>query len=132
MKLREIALGLTLALSVAFNAYADDGQSAYDKGDYAAALAYWQPMAKGGDASAQDGLGSLYALGKGVPQDYDKATTWFARAADQGLAKAQFHLGYAYLRGDGVTRDLNIATAWFQKAAAQGYAPAQNILKKMN
>ncbi|MDE1994494.1 MAG: sel1 repeat family protein, partial [Rhizobiaceae bacterium] len=61
MKLREIALGLTLALSFAFNAYADDdGQSAYDRGDYAAALAYWQPMARQGDATAQDGLGSLY------------------------------------------------------------------------
>ncbi|WP_229202591.1 tetratricopeptide repeat protein [Rhizobium rhizogenes] len=83
-------------------------------------------------AASQDNIGSLYALGKGVPQDYAQAIGWFAKAADQGLPKAQFHLGYAYLRGDGVTRDRNMAIAWFRKAAAQGYAPAQSILDQMN
>ncbi|HEY0124337.1 MAG TPA: tetratricopeptide repeat protein [Rhizobium sp.] len=132
MRLRQIGLGLTLALSIAFHAQAGDGQAAYDKGDYAGALASWQPLADKGDAVSQDNLGSLYALGKGVPQDYAQAIAWFAKAADQGLPKAQFHLGFAYLRGDGVTRDRNMAIAWFREAAAQGYAPAQSILDRMN
>jgi TPR repeat protein len=132
MRLRQIGLGLTLAFSIAFHAHADDGQTAYDKGDYAGAIASWQSLADKGDAASQDNLGSLYALGKGVPQDYTLAITWFAKAADQGLPKAQFHIGFAYLRGDGVTRDRNVAIAWFRKAAAQGYAPAQGILDQMN
>ncbi|MDL2397738.1 tetratricopeptide repeat protein [Rhizobium mayense] len=132
MRLRQISLGLTLALSIASQAHADNGQTAYDKGDYVGALAYWQPLADKGDAASQDGLGSLYALGKGVPQDYAQAIAWFAKAAGQGLPKAQFHIGFAYLRGDGVTRDRSIAIGWFRKAAAQGYQPAQSILDQMN
>jgi TPR repeat protein len=132
MRLKQIGFGLTLALSIAFHAHAEDGQVAYDKGNYGSALASWRPMADQGDAISQDNIGSLYALGKGVQQDYAQAIGWFAKAANQGLPKAQFHLGYAYLRGDGVTRDRNMAIAWFRKAAAQGYAPAQSILDQMN
>ncbi|MBB4569729.1 tetratricopeptide repeat protein [Rhizobium leucaenae] len=132
MRLRQIGFGLALALSIVFQAHAEDGQAAYERGDYASALAHWQPLAIKGDAASQDGLGSLYALGKGVPQDYAQAIAWFAKAANQGLPKAQFHLGYAYLRGDGVTRDRNTAIGWFRKAAAQGYAPARGILDQMN
>jgi len=133
MRLKQMGFGLMLAFAVAFQAHAaDDGQSAYDKGDYTGALAHWQPLADKGEPVAQDGVGSLYALGKGVPQDYGQAVSWFAKAADQGLPKAQFHLGFAYLRGDGVARDRNRAIAWFKKAAAQGYAPAQQILDQMN
>jgi hypothetical protein len=43
-----------------------DGLNAYDKQDYAAALKEWEPLAKQGNADAQNNLGTMYANGKGV------------------------------------------------------------------
>src|SRR6185312_2447481 len=67
----------------------DDGAAAYDRGDYAAALQRWKPLADKGDAAAQIALGGLYADGLGVNQSYPDAAQWFKRAADQGNARAQ-------------------------------------------
>jgi len=46
------------------------GKDAFYRGDYATALKEWQPLAEQGDADAQFNLGSLYANGQGVPQDF--------------------------------------------------------------
>jgi TPR repeat protein len=43
-----------------------DGLNAYDKQDYDAAFEEWQPLAKQGNADAQNNLGTMYANGKGV------------------------------------------------------------------
>ena len=64
----------------------DDGQAAYDRGDYATALQLWRPLADQGDASAQSSLGAMYAFGKGVQRDDAVAVTWFRKAAEQGHA----------------------------------------------
>ena len=56
-----------------------------DKGDYATALQEWRPLAEQGLAQAQNNLGSMYARGEGVPEDYVKAYMWWS------LAKAQGH-----------------------------------------
>jgi len=47
----------------------EDGQSAYQRGDYAAAMGYWRPLADRGDASTQNNIGILYRYGRGVPED---------------------------------------------------------------
>ncbi len=46
----------------------DDGLAAYQRGDYAAALNFWKPLAEKGDAAAQNYLGLIYDEGQG-PQD---------------------------------------------------------------
>ena len=51
----------------------EEGIQAYKKGDYATAARAWLPLAQQGDARAQFLLGSLYAQGYGVPQDYGTA-----------------------------------------------------------
>src|SRR4030095_12663603 len=48
----------------------EEGIQAYKHGDYATAARAWLPLAQQGDARAQFLLGSLYAQGYGVPQDY--------------------------------------------------------------
>ena len=63
---------------------AEAATAAYQHADYAAALRLWRPLARLGIADAQQALGTLYALGKGVPRDYVTAYLWFALAANAG------------------------------------------------
>ena len=45
------------------------GAAAYQQGDFATALRLWRSLAYLGEAFAQAALGTMYANGKGVPQD---------------------------------------------------------------
>jgi TPR repeat protein len=102
----------------------EDGQAAYQKGDYATALSQWRPLADQGNAYAQAALGKMNEVGQGVPQDDAQAVAWSRKAADQGFAPAQDDLGKMYHKGRGVPRDDAQAVAWFRRAADQGF-PAQ-------
>jgi TPR repeat protein len=66
----------------------EDGEAAYESGDYATALQIWRPIAERGDARAQFDLGVLYNNGRGVAQDYVIAHKWFSLAAAQGDERA--------------------------------------------
>ena len=57
------------------------GIEAWQKGDFAAAVAAWQPLAAKGDADAAFNLGQAYRLGKGVPIDLARAQGLFEQAA---------------------------------------------------
>ena len=67
----------------------DDAAVADTRGDYRTELRLLQPLAEQGNAQAQYMLGELYAIGKGVPQDYVEAAKWFREAAEQGFLDAQ-------------------------------------------
>ena len=84
-----------------------------------------------GDATAQVGLGVLYAEGLGVPSDDVEAVRWYRLAADQGNAYGQANLGFMYETGRGVTQDHVKATRLYRLAADQGYAGAQYNLGAM-
>jgi TPR repeat protein len=84
--------------------------------------------AKQGNAEAQNLLGEMYFLGKGVKQDYQEAAKWYRKAAEQGRANAQYNLGFMYENGQGVIQDYQEAAKWYRKAAEQGDANAQNLL----
>ena len=60
------------------------GFAAFQKGDYAAALREWTPLAEQGDAKAQNNLGVMYAEGHGVLQDYVTAHMWANIASMNG------------------------------------------------
>src|ERR1700734_2433937 len=93
------------------------GLAAYNRGDFAAALQEWQPLAEQGDANSQYNLGLLYARGEGVPQDYQKAIVWYQKAAEQGVPAAEYNLGVMYANGQGVTANPQEASKWFLQAA---------------
>ena len=78
---------------------------AYERGDYATALAGFQNYAEQGNAAAQSNLGVMYANGEGVPEDDAEAVRWYRLAAEQGYAAAQFNLGFMYANGEGVPED---------------------------
>ena len=96
------------------------GLDAYQRGDFAAAMKEWQPIADAGDPQAQYNLGLLYARGQGVSQDYAKAAQWYEKAAVQGVPAAQYNLGVMYANGQGVAANPEQAAKWFLKAAEQG------------
>ena len=73
----------------------------------------------GEDEWAQTRLGSIYAEGQGVPQDYQEAVKWYRLAAAQGYAPAQSSLGLAYEKGQGVPQDYREAVKWYRLAAAE-------------
>ena len=45
----------------------------------------WRPLAEKGDAAAQWSLGTMYAEGQGVPQDYVLAHMWMNLAVAKGV-----------------------------------------------
>jgi len=96
------------------------GLAAYNKGDFAAALKEWKPLADTGSRDAQYNLGLLYMDGKGVPKSYEEAAKWFERAANQGQLEAQHNLGAMYGGGLGVRRDYVQAYKWESVCAARG------------
>ena len=98
---------------------------ALEKGDYAAALKEFLPLARKGSSVAQFNLGFIYHEGKGVPQNFTEALKWYRLASDQGDPAAQFNLGAMYDKGDGVPQDYKEAVKWYRLAAGQGIPNAQ-------
>ncbi|MGH6893481.1 MAG: tetratricopeptide repeat protein, partial [Dongiaceae bacterium] len=74
------------------------GWNAFGRGDYAGALAVWQPLAEQGDVAMQLLVGSIYDYGQGVPQDDAEAIKWYEMAANRGSAKGQYQAGAVYAR----------------------------------
>lgn len=88
-----LALSIGLASSPASAQSVRAGIEAWQKGDAAAAVAIWRPLADKGDADAAFNLGQAYRLGKGVPLDLAHAQGWLERAARKGHVDAAATLG---------------------------------------
>ena len=121
---------MTLAVPVNAGPF-EDGEAAYQQGDYVTALTFWRPLAEQGHAKAQTILGFMHTEGLGAPRDYVEAVKWYRMATEQGFADAQILLGIAYAIGRGVPQDYAEAIKWYRKAAEQGHARAQTILGVM-
>jgi TPR repeat protein len=67
----------------------EDGMAAYDAGDHQKAFRLWKRSAEQGAMAAQILLGSMYAEGKGVPEDDVRAYVWLSIVATQRIANAQ-------------------------------------------
>lgn len=80
------------------------------------------------NAESQLALGTMYAEGKGIHQDYNMAVKYFSLSAEQGNAVAQYNLGISYGNGYGVQRDQAESLKWFRLAAEQGLISAQLVL----
>ncbi len=94
--MKRLLVVAALAVGLAMPAWGQDfdaGLAAYERGDYAAALKEWKPLAEQGYAAAQFNLGAMYDNGQGVPQDDAQAVQWYRLAAEQGMAEAQNNLG---------------------------------------
>lgn len=123
-----LVLSFVVSSDVVFAGPLEDGEAAYNRGDYATALRLLGPLAEQGNAGAQLHLGQMCAQGEGVAQDYKEATKWYQLAALQGDAVAQFNLGLMYDQGNGVPQDFQEEMKWLRLAALQGDAAAQTNL----
>lgn len=108
------ALGMTAAPLAAQSVKA--GIEAWQRSDYAAAVAIWRPLAEKGDADAAFNLGQAYRLGRGVPTNLGAAQTWFERAAEKGHIDAQATLGLLLFQNGNQPEGLK----WLKAAAEQG------------
>jgi len=87
LALRPTIVVILLILSLAAQVAADpleDGTVAYNSGDYATALRLFQQSADKGSAVAQFSIGTMYANGQGVAQNYSEAAKWYGLSANQG------------------------------------------------
>ncbi len=89
---------------------------AFDRANFATALAIWMPMAERGDAAAQTYVGEIYQKGLGVDPRYDLAAQWYQKAAHSGYRRAQINLGFLYEKGLGVPQDSRTASQWYHRA----------------
>jgi uncharacterized protein len=90
--IRPIVIAIALVAALVGPASAQDwqkGLAAYDRGDYAAALREWRPLAEQGHAKAQNNLGGgMYEKGQGVPRDKVSAYMRYNLSAAQGYEDA--------------------------------------------
>lgn len=109
-----IALALSLAAASPVSGQSvGAGIEAWQKADYAAAVAIWRPLADKGDPDAAFNLGQAYRVGRGVPADMAASQAWFEQAARKGHLDAQATLGLMLFQSGNLTGGLR----WLKLAA---------------
>ena len=132
MRLKHFLIGVALAaLQASAMAGFVEGATAYNARNYALALKEITPLAKAANPDAEQLLGLMYYMGRGVARDYRQAFFWSQKAAAAGKADAQYVVGAMYYTGNAVPLDQRQAVMWFHKAAEQGHADAQHALALM-
>ncbi len=106
----------------------DDAMKMYRRGDHAAALEIWKPLASNGNVDAQYNLGVMYAAGIGTDENDTRAVEWFRQAAMQGHPIAQRNLGIMYANGEGTASNFKRSYVWLQLAANRGDVHAREAL----
>lgn len=115
-----------LALAVSSPALADvkAGVDAWERGDFAKAVAEWRDPAAKGDADAQFNLGQAYKLGRGVPMDLKQAEAWYKKAADRGHVQAADNYGLVLFQDNRREE----AMPYIRASAGRGEPRAQYVL----
>jgi TPR repeat protein len=105
-----------------------DGQAAFNTGNYDLAFSLWQTRATQGHSDAQVFVGLSYANGWGVDKNTKLAGHWYQKAAKNDNASGQFLLGIYLISG----RDANLpkGVMWLRRAAENGDTSAKGFLKK--
>lgn len=100
-------------------------------GDYEAALSLWEPLARKGNARAQNNIGACFVDGLGVEPDLDLARRWLELSAEGGDPVGRRNLATLYFKGQGVGQDYARAADLYRAAAGDGDGPAQDMLSWM-
>ncbi len=105
--------------------------AAVERGEHAAALALWGPLAHAGVGRAQNNIGACFAEGLGVAHDPALALRWLTLSAEGGDPVGQRNLAALHFKGEGVAQSDAEAMRLYRLAAEQGDAPAQDMLSWM-
>lgn len=109
----------------------DAALTAAKAGDYDTALALWEPLARAGNARAQNNIGACFAEGLGIPSDRPLALKWLTLSADAGDPVGQRNCAAFHMQGSDATgsdADPAKAAKLYRLAAVQGDAEAQDML----
>ena len=106
----------------------EDGQAAFNSGNYDLAFSLWQTLATQGHSDAQVFVGLSYANGWGVDKNTKLASHWYQKAASGNNASGQFLLGLYFISGN--ESELATGVMWMRRAAANGDTSAKRFLKK--
>ncbi len=109
----------------------DDAYYAYEKGDYETALLKLRPLIKQEHVGAHFLLGSMYHVGEGVSQNFQKAVKLYKIAAEKGNNAAQFFLGNMYSLGLGIQQDYVLAYTWYSISLSNGLEEAEAKLNEI-
>ena len=123
MRFRIASAALALLAAPAAAQSVRAGIEAWQKGEHAAAVAVWTPLAAKGDADAAFNLGQAYRLGKGVPIDLGRAHQYLEQAARKGHVDAAATLGILLFQNGNRTG----AMRWI-KVSANGGEPRSQLL----
>ncbi|PZN96976.1 MAG: hypothetical protein DCF31_02215 [Alphaproteobacteria bacterium] len=104
------------------------GVELWRAGDYAGAVAMWQPFANGNDPDAMFNIGQAHKLGRAVPKDLGVARDWYRRAALKGHLPAQANLGILLFQAGEKAE----AVRWLRAAADKNEMRAQYVLGVAN
>jgi len=133
VEMKRVFVLLVILFSVGFSKNLFElGQEAYGKGDYQKAAQLWQKACDEENALSCDGLGALYAEGKGVRQDYQKAAHFYQKACDGGNTLGCASLGVLYEYGQGVRQNFSTAKEYYGKACDLGLQPGCDDYRKLN
>jgi TPR repeat protein len=110
----------------------DEGQKAFDSGDYGQAQGLWQKGADSGDARSQYSLGYLAQFGLAGSADLGAAKGWYEKAAAQKNPDALYALGLMQESGTAGEKNLARAFDYYHQAAEAGLQPdAEYALGRM-
>ena len=112
-------------ISRSSNKVALEGEAAFNRKDYAAALPKLQQAADGGDSTAEFYLGCMYWYGHLVAKDPAMASKYFLQAAQQDIKEAQFDLAVIYDDPDSGLLNQKDAAVLYRQAAERGMREAQ-------
>ena len=96
--------------------------------DVSRAIRLYKVAAEQGDADAQNNLGEIYEVGRGVTRNSDEAIRWYELAAQKGLGSAQFNAGRLWVIGIGGKKDPARARAFLAQAEENGVPQARQVL----
>jgi TPR repeat protein len=130
-----LVLGLAAAPALASSSL-EKARDLMESGQFEAAREALWPLARSGNADAEELIGVMYALGLGVAQDHVRAFDWYLRSAMKAHPGAQSGVGWYYETGLGLPApDLVRAYAWYVLSAIGGDPDAaisqEEVVKKM-
>jgi uncharacterized protein len=119
MKRILVILALLLTAAPAEAGY-KEGELAYRREQWAAAIAELRPLAQKNDPDAAFLLAKMYLEGNGVIPNAVEAMRLYRIAAAKGHVDATVSIGAIYQSGIGYQKNIKLANRWFARAARLG------------
>jgi TPR repeat protein len=111
----------------------DEALALYEVKEYSKAFPAMKEAAELGSLPAMSILGSMYLLGRGVPENGAEAERWLMQAVEGGYEGAISILGMAYATGSANIRaDIPLARQLLTQAAEKGDQQSARMLEMMD